>query len=55
LSGWVLAIGIPADYMDASAKRSLRKLILCALAALGLGIGLAWLVARRIPLSVGAP
>ena len=49
LSGWVLAIGIPADYMDASAKRGLRKLVIYALAALAFSIVLAWLVARRIP------
>jgi hypothetical protein len=49
LSGWMLAIGIPTSYMEAGARRSFAVLAIGSLIALALGIGLAWVVARRLP------
>jgi hypothetical protein len=49
LSGWVLAIGIPVDYVERGARRSFAIIAVGALIAFGLGVALAWLVARRIP------
>src|SRR5436190_16862915 len=49
MSGWILAIGIPPAYLEGGTRRSFTALTLGALLALALGIGLAWLVARRIP------
>jgi hypothetical protein len=49
LSGWALGIAIPAEPMEARARRSVAILAAGVLAALAAGCLLAWLVARRIP------
>jgi hypothetical protein len=49
LSGWALGITIPADAVEAGARRSLAILLAGVLAALAAGGLLAWLIARRLP------
>jgi hypothetical protein len=50
LSGWALGITLPADAVEAGARRSLAILVAGVLAALAAGCLLAWLIARRLPL-----
>jgi hypothetical protein len=49
LSGWALGISLPADAVEAGARRSLTVLLAGVLAALAAGCLLAWLIARRLP------
>jgi len=42
LSGWILAIGVPQNYVDAGARRSLAVLLAGLLLSLAVGAVLAW-------------
>ena len=47
-SGWVLGIAIPAELVDAAAWRTFWLTLLGVLLALGVALGLAWVIGRRI-------
>ncbi len=53
-SGWSVAIGIPQRNLSAGLLRTLESLILSTVVLLTIGLGLAWLVGRRIARSIQA-
>ena len=52
LTGWSVALGVPRDELTASLRRSLNWLIIATLAALALGLALAWRIGGGIVHSV---
>lgn len=53
-SGWTVAIGIPANVVEAQFHRSLLVVVSFGLLFLALGTGLAWFLSKRIAKSIKA-
>ncbi len=53
-SGWSVALGIPQRNLSAGLLRTLESLILSTVVLLTVGLGLAWLVGRRVARSIQA-
>jgi PAS domain S-box-containing protein len=54
VSGWTVAIGIPAAAVEANLRRSLFYVGSVGLSLVALGIGIAWLLSSRTAKSIGA-
>jgi signal transduction histidine kinase/ActR/RegA family two-component response regulator len=54
LSGWTVAVDVPAEGVDAALRRSLARLAGGGLLLVGLGAGLAVLVGRRLATSIAS-
>ncbi len=51
-SGWVVAIGVPVQSLEATARRAVLVAALGLLGALGIATGVAFLIARRLTSSI---
>jgi PAS domain S-box-containing protein len=51
-SAWAIAIGRPVDELTAPLQRQYRDLFLAGLLIVGVGMAIAWLLARRIDIAV---
>lgn len=51
-SGWSVALGIPADFVDAALRRSLLYLVLFGIGLLALSLLIAWILSNRIAASI---
>ena len=53
-SGWSVALGIPADFVDAALRRSLLYLVLFGIGLLALSLLVAWLLSIRTAASISS-
>ncbi|MGH7927523.1 MAG: PAS domain-containing protein, partial [Candidatus Binatia bacterium] len=54
VSGWTVAIGIPAATVEATSRRSLLYVAFFGLALVALGIAIAWILSGRTAKSIGS-